>query len=184
MTQLIFLIGLPGSGKSSLARQLVSENQGHLLISTDAIRGQLFGDEAIQGPWFLIWQQLQQQFSKAVLGICERQLETAIYDATNAVCKQRREAIALARETGFTQITGLWLDLPVWLCLARNRRRQRQVPDAVILRMHRQLREAPPSVADGLDRLIRYSLGEISTEIAIAPVRKNRTRAVLVPLIS
>ena len=179
MTQLIFLIGLPGSGKSSLAQQLIRENQGRLLISTDAIRYQLFGDEAIQGPWFLVWQQLQQQFSKAALGISQRQLELAIYDATNAVYRQRREAIALARETGFTQITGLWLDMPAWLCLARNRRRQRQVPDAVILRMHRQLRDAPPTVADGLDRLIRYSLGAISTEIAIAPVRKNRTRPTL-----
>ena len=49
-SQLILLIGLPGSGKSSLAEQLVAQSPGSAIISTDAIRAQLFGDEGIQGP--------------------------------------------------------------------------------------------------------------------------------------
>lgn len=175
MVRLIFLIGLPGSGKSTLAQQLVAEEQGRLLISTDAIRGQLFGDEAIQGQWPLIWQQLQRQFQQAVRAISLGQATEAIYDATNAVRSHRQDAIALACETGFTYITGLWLDTPIWLCLARNRRRRRQVPDDAILRMHRHLRDAPPTLVDGLDDLIRYTPGEVSTGIAIAQVRKNRT---------
>jgi len=40
--------------------------------------------------------------------------------------------------------------------------------------MHSSLLDAPPSLKDGLDRLIRYS--PASTEIAIASQRKNRTQ--------
>jgi len=160
MTRLILLIGLPGSGKSTLAKQLVKYSPQRLLISTDAIRSQLFGDEAIQGPWLMIWRELQRQLQQAVQTISQEKATEAIFDATNAARSQRKEAIVLIRQTGFTQITGLWLDIPVWLCLFRNRRRQRQVPDEVILGMHRKLRDAPPSLADGFDRLIRYHHGE------------------------
>ncbi|TVP63171.1 MAG: AAA family ATPase [Nodularia sp. (in: Bacteria)] len=151
MTKLSLLIGLPGSGKSTLAKQLVSECPQMQLISTDAIRGQLFGSEATQGPWLLIWREIEQQFQQAVAAD-----QTTIFDATNAQRSQRREIIALAREVGFRDITGLWVRTPVWLCLARNKKRQRQVPPEIILRMYRQLRDAPPSLEEGIDHLICY----------------------------
>ncbi len=152
MTKLILLIGLPGSGKSTLTKQLLAECPQMLLISTDAIRGQLFGYEAVQGPWLLIWREIEQQFQQAIATA-----NTAIFDATNAQRRHRREVIALARNLGFTHIRGIWVDTPVWLCLARNKRRSRQVPEEIILRMHRQLRDAPPSLEEGLDSLIRLS---------------------------
>ncbi|MBD2447902.1 AAA family ATPase [Nostoc sp. FACHB-152] len=150
MTQLLLLIGLPGSGKSTLAKQLIAECPQMQLISTDAIRGQLFGDEIIQGPWFLIWQELERQLQQAVTANT-----SAIFDATNARRCDRRELITLGRDLGFTQITGIWLTTPVWLCLARNKRRTRRVPEEVILRMHRHLRDAPPSLNEGFDGLIK-----------------------------
>ena len=122
----------------------------------------------MQGPWLLVWREVQHQFQQAVVQISRTSAGEAIYDATNAQRRHRREVITLARTTGFTQITGLWLDTPVWLCLARNRRRDRTVPEDVIFRMHRQLRDAPPTLQDGLDRLIRFTPAQISTDIAIA----------------
>lgn len=168
MAKLILLIGLPGSGKSTLAQHLLAESPQRQLISTDGIRSQLFGNEAIQGPWCLVWREVQRQFQQAVVQIQSKSTGEAIYDATNTQRRHRREVIALARTTGFTYITGLWLDTPVWLCLARNKKRQRQVPEDVIFRMHRQLRDAPPSLPEGLDRLIRYNWTGASTEIALA----------------
>ena len=158
MTQLIVLIGLPGSGKSSFASWLVAECPRIKVISTDAIRAQLFGSEAVQGSWLLVWHQVEQQMQQAV-----EQSVDAIYDATNAVRSHRVEAIASSRTRGFTHITGVWLDTPVQLCLERNHRRDRTVPEEVIWRMHSSLRDAPPSLQDGLDRLIRYSCTEFST---------------------
>ncbi|WP_017653598.1 AAA family ATPase [Fortiea contorta] len=152
MTQLILLIGLPGSGKSTLATQLLAQRPQMQLISTDAIRGRLFGSEATQGPWLLVARETHRQLQSAIIS-----RQTAIYDATNAQRRHRRELISTARDFGFTHITGMWLDTPVWLCLARNKKRLRRVPEEIILRMHRQLRDAPPNVVEGLDCLIRFS---------------------------
>lgn len=153
---LTLLIGLPGSGKSTWAAKLQQEGPDRILISTDAIRAQLFGDEAIQGPWVLIQQELQRQMQQAVQAIRQEQAKDAIYDATHAVRRQRRQAIAQARAIGFTQINGIWLDPPLQVCLDRNQRRDRQVPDVIIQRMYRRLTGAPPSLNDGFDRLVHY----------------------------
>ncbi|MBD1806725.1 AAA family ATPase [Microcoleus sp. FACHB-SPT15] len=169
MNRLILLIGLPGSGKSSLASMLTAAYPGSQVISTDAIRAELFGSESVQGPWLLVLPQVEQQMRQAVA-----QSVMAIYDATNAAQCHRVEAIALARSTGFTKITGIWLDTPVLMCLERNQKRSRIVPNEVIWQMHSSLLDAPPSLKDGLDRLIRHS--PASTEIAIASQRKNRTQ--------
>jgi predicted kinase len=155
MAQLILLIGLPGSGKTTLARQLVES--GHLLISTDAIRAQLFGDEAIQGSWLKVWLEVQRQFQQAIARITQGEGRSAVFDATNAVRRHRRQVILSAQAIGFTRITGLWLDTDLEVCLERNRNRSRQVPEDVILRMHRCLMGAMPSVQEGMHDLIRYS---------------------------
>jgi predicted kinase len=170
MAKLLLLIGVPGSGKSTLAKQLLTECPQRQLISTDAIRRQLFGDEAIQGPWSLIWQEIQRQFRLAIAKDA-----TAIYDATNAQRHQRREIITFARDIGFTQIVGIWVATPLWLCLARNKRRKRQVPEEVIFRMYHKLKDAPPSLEEGLDCLIcwRWQLQKYGN--CACAVSKNRT---------
>ena len=150
MTRLFILIGLPGSGKSTLAKEIIIRYPGCKLISTDAIRAQLFGDEAIQGPWLQVWNEVQQQFQDAVA-----HTSLAIYDATNAQRRRRKEVIDFAKETGFSYITGFWLDKSLELCLERNKQRNREVPEEVIMKMYRQLSDAPPSCEEGLDELKR-----------------------------
>ena len=44
----IMLIGLPGSGKSTWAEKYITENANTVLISSDNIRKELFGDENSQ----------------------------------------------------------------------------------------------------------------------------------------
>lgn len=150
MAHLVIMIGLPGSGKSTLAAQCMLE-QGGELVATDRIRASLYGDEAIQGSWPQIWVEVQRELR----AIAQHPNGKAIYDATNVVRHQRRQLIQLARQWGYESITALWLDVPLELCLQRNRGRSRQVPDAVICQMARQLEGGPPSLEDGLDGLIR-----------------------------
>lgn len=157
MARLVFLIGLPGSGKSTFAKQLLKRCPDRLLISTDAIRAQLFGAEQIQGPWLQVWQEVGRQFCVAVQEINALRATSAIYDATNVVRKQRRAAIALAQECGFSHLTGVWFNVPLSVCLERNGLRDRQVPEPVIYRMHRRLVGAPPSVLDGFDVIVEMS---------------------------
>jgi predicted kinase len=144
--RLILFIGIPGSGKSSLAFRL--QQHGCRIVSTDQIRASLFGDASIQGDWRLIWREVNQQLA-ALHPI-------TVYDATNAKRAARRAVIQLARQVGYDQIIGLWLNPPLALCLAHNQQRSRQVPEAVIRRMHQQLRTAPPKLGEGLDWLIHY----------------------------
>jgi predicted kinase len=148
MSQLILLIGLPGSGKSTLANKLLAECPQKRLISTDAIRGQLFGNEDFQGSWVLIWQEIKRQFQETVDNKSD-----AIYDATNAQRRSRKEIITLAKEIGFTQIKGIWINTPIDVCILRNKSRLRVVPEEVISRMHRRLEDAPPHLDDGFDEL-------------------------------
>jgi predicted kinase len=150
---LVFLIGLPGSGKSTLAQALLRAHPGAALVSTDQIRADKFGDAAVQGPWEMVWQEVGRQFLGAADRISRGQCPLAIYDATNGVREQRLEAIALARDCRFTQIQGIWVNPGLAVCLARNRARARQVPEAVIERMARRLNELPPALADGFDQL-------------------------------
>jgi predicted kinase len=160
MAHLLFLMGLPGSGKSTLAKFLLRGDRtpDRVLISTDGIRADLFGNESVQGDWLQVWQEVEQRFRVAVDQIQQGQRSAAIYDATNAVQQQRRDAIALARQSGFTHLTGIWLNTPLWLCLQRNQQRDRQVPAEVIERMSRCLNDVAPSESEGFQQLIEITL--------------------------
>jgi predicted kinase len=159
MPNLVVLIGVPGSGKSTVAAQF--QSLGYPVISTDQIRAELFGDAAIQGDWPLIWQQVEQRFRQASqqsqrANRQANQQTLAVYDATNARRRGRREVIRLAHQTGFRLVLGFWLNPPLAICLERNRQRPRFVPEAVIRRMHQQIRSSPPRLSEGLDLLVHY----------------------------
>lgn len=147
------LVGLPGSGKSTWAGLFTATNPDFGLTSTDAVRARLYGDEAIQGQWGQVWGQVQREWQVAI----QQGTQNVIYDATNARRRYRREAIAAARQLGFTRISACWFDVPLAVCLERNRQRNRQVPEAVIHTMQRQLSGAPPSLLEGFDAIIRLT---------------------------
>lgn len=130
----IIMIGLPGSGKSTVAQALFG--QTHQIISYDGIREKLWGDEATQGPWLEIqWEVHKQVYQALEIGrpIC--------LDATNVVALHRQNFI-----NGVELCAGEKLDwgavlvnTPIRLCLERNAARSRTVPPEVILRMYKTL---------------------------------------------
>jgi predicted kinase len=158
MASVIILIGIPASGKSSLAEQMLqtsaSQHSSSLthgqtqLISPDLIRKQLYGSAAQQGNWSEIWAQVQQEFVNAA-----RSQKSVIYDATNYRREYRKDVIALAKSHGFKPITGIWLNVPLWICLSRNETRDRVVPEEVVIEMYRTLSYTPPSLNEGFDRI-------------------------------
>ena len=149
------LIGPPASGKTTLARTLARllTSPGEppaLVLSTDAIRAEVFGDAAVQGPWIDIQQRLQQRLIEAVAaGI------PVIIDATHA-----RRPWRLALTQGLllpepVEWIGWWLYTPLPTCLEWNRLRERQVPEAVIQEMAAALADPHfgPSRAEGFAAL-------------------------------
>jgi predicted kinase len=155
MPELHLLIGIPGSGKSTYAAGWSSTSPGRSVVSTDAIRATLFGDASIQGSWRLVEREVERQFRQRVQISQPWTRSLTLYDATNARRDQRQHMISLARSCGFTSITGIWLPISLGVALARNQRRDRRVPDSVIVQMHHDLCEAPPQLGEGFDVLVR-----------------------------
>lgn len=132
------LIGLPASGKSTYAKTL-AEQENAVIISTDKIREELFGDEAIQENEHYGGAKV---FNTAFIRIREalRYGKNVIFDATNVRRKQRKTFVK-----DFTQycyenniicsFQAILIATPYEKCLQNNLMRKRVVPEEVIKRM-------------------------------------------------
>ncbi len=140
----ILLVGCPGSGKSWLARRLQRQQPDYVIVSSDAIRAQLYGEAHIQGEWSMIASEIFrqiQQFTQWGKGI--------IYDATNVDPIHRQQFLGQLSQLDITTVDAWVLNPPLSLCLERNHRRSRQVPEAVIRKMFIQLQCHPPQLSEG-----------------------------------
>jgi len=147
-----FLIGVPGSGKSTLAARLAALTGGRV-VSTDALRAELYGDASVQGPWSPIERLAIARIRESIASQIP-----AIYDATNARRRQRRQMLAKLQHPRAAWL-GWFLQAPLAQCQAWNQARDRQVPDWVIERMAQALRDGPPAVREGLVGLCRVYPG-------------------------
>ncbi len=148
------LIGCPASGKSTLANELLRLGSAQTIISTDRIRQQLYGDEAIQGSWPDIEAEVFEQLKAAL-----SQRIPVVYDATNA---QRQRRMSLRQ--GFQQLSPdpwvAWhLITPLEICLGWNQNRPRQVPVEVIQQMATSLAADPPTLSEGWLAVIPVDMG-------------------------
>ena len=149
------LIGPPASGKTTLARTLAPLLTAPgappaLVLSTDAIRAEVFGDAAVQGPWIDIQQRLRQRLIEAVAaGI------PVIIDATHARRPWRLAITQALPLPAPVEWIGWWLYTSLPTCLEWNRRREHQVPEAVIQEMAAALADPHfgPSRAEGFAAL-------------------------------
>ncbi|MCF8141495.1 MAG: WYL domain-containing protein [Cyanobium usitatum Tobar12.5m-G36] len=129
------LIGQPASGKTTLAKALAPLLTGPgeapaLVLSTDVIRAEVFGDAAVQGPWGDIQQRLHQRIQEAVAAGTP-----VIVDATHARRPWRLAITQALPLPAPVEWIGWWLytDLPT--SLEWNARRERTVPVPVIQEM-------------------------------------------------
>ncbi len=164
------LIGQPASGKTTLAKALAPllsapGEPPAQVFSTDAIRAEVFGDAAVQGPWVDIQKRLHQRIQEAVAaGI------PVIVDATHA---RRAWRLAITQALPLpapVEWIGWWLytDLPT--SLAWNAKRERAVPVPVIQEMAAALADPHfgPSRAEGFAAIC-----------AVVPTHHNDLAAVL-----
>ncbi len=115
------MIGAPGSGKSYLANR-----SGMNVVSTDAIRKELFGSEAITGK-------------PEVFAVAEKRVmaavkngEDVVYDATNIVPGHRKRFLKKFSSMPEVRVAAIVMDTPLETCLERNAKRERFVPEKVI----------------------------------------------------
>lgn len=142
MQTVTMLIGLPGSGKSTFAEKL-AKNEDAIIISTDKIREELFGDEAIQ--------ENERYDGNTVFCIAHDRVKIAmlegknvIFDATNVKRKDRKyfldllrpeKCLALQKTNYHYRFHAILIATSYEKCLENNLNRRRVVPEEVIKRM-------------------------------------------------
>ncbi len=137
----VLAIGLPGSGKSSWFKR-----HNITPLSSDLLRALLFDDPTEQRFQDLIFSNLRSML-KARL-IARRPMNYV--DATNLSPHERHSWIKLAKDFGY-EVQAVFFDVPVEVCLERNQRRQRMVPEDVMRRMAAKLR--PPTFEEGFAKI-------------------------------
>lgn len=135
------LIGIPGSGKTTLANQWIDQASSLIMICPDDIRDQLYGDPVIQGDWDAVRDEIQRQFAQAIA-----QEQSIIYDATNVKRVWRQDVIKTRPNLDWIA----WQMLtPLKVCLERNQTRDRQVPMDVVIDYAQILHQEPPNTSEG-----------------------------------
>lgn len=136
-------IGVPGSGKTRHLEPFAKEI-GAAYICPDKIREEWTGDANCQAQNESVWDEARCRAARAL-----RKGQSIVIDATNANPEYRKELIQFCLSLQPHAVVGIWLQTPLEVCLDRNARRERVVPDQVILDMHAALKQSPPSLEEG-----------------------------------
>jgi predicted kinase len=137
----VLSIGLPGSGKSSWFKR-------HNIrpLSSDLLRELLFDDAQEQRFQDLVFSNLRSML-KARL-VARRPVNYV--DATNLTPHDRHSWIKLAKDYGY-DVQGLYFDVPVEVCLERNQKRDRVVPEDIMRKMAGKLKA--PTFEEGFSKI-------------------------------
>jgi predicted kinase len=139
--QVILLVGLPGSGKTTYLKR-----RGWNALSSDAVRQLLLDDETDQSQQVRVFAAMRYLLA-ARLRIGMKQ---TYIDATNLTPWERRPYLKLAAQYGY-EARAILFDVPLEVCIRRNAKRHRRVPDDVMERMARRL--VLPTRAEGFTRI-------------------------------
>lgn len=132
MSELIYLVGLPGSGKSYFAEKMLEKHPDYIYLSSDKIRGELYGDETCQDNPSQVFDLMLRRTIQAL-----KSGNTVIYDATNVVRRNRINILkSISRLKGVDIIKRcyvLWERIDT--CIERDSKRDRKVGADVIWKM-------------------------------------------------
>ena len=122
---LTIICGVPGSGKSTYVKRVAGPMT--TIVCPDSIRKELTGSESDQSLNDEVFRVAYKRTADA-LG----QGRHVIFDATNLTKKTRKTLIDIAWKT---HCKAVYFDVPLAVCLERNAKRDRHVPEEVIRRM-------------------------------------------------
>jgi len=137
----VLAIGLPGSGKSSWFKR-----HNIVPLSSDMLRSILFDDPTEQRFQDLVFSNLRSMLRARL--IAKRPLNYV--DTTNLTPHERQNWVKLAKDYGY-EIQAVYFDVPLEVCLERNQRRERVVPEDVMRRMAAKLKA--PTFEEGFSKV-------------------------------
>lgn len=142
--KLILLVGIPGSGKSTYAKNYIKQNVNTIHLSSDGIRAELYGDESIQGNPGDIFSLMQRRAVEAL-----NNGKDVIYDATNITRKDRSCIINICPKFIKIECHIIWA--PIEECIKRDATRDRTVGKEVIDKMLKKFQA--PYYDEGIDEI-------------------------------
>ncbi|MDE3188975.1 MAG: AAA family ATPase [Acidobacteriota bacterium] len=137
----VLAIGLPGSGKTTWFRR-----RGVTPLSSDLLRNILFDDVEEQRYQGLVFSTLRSLLRARLIA----RMPWNYVDATNLSVHERRQWIKMAKSFGY-EVQAVFFDVPLEVCLERNRSRDRMVSEDVMRKMAEKLK--PPVFEEGFAKI-------------------------------
>lgn len=159
MNKIYMMIGVSGSGKSTVARKANVESNGQTkIIASDDIREELYGDASVQKNPNLVFDIAHKRVAEAINDGFD-----VVFDATNLTKKNRKFFFNAMKKAGIIDkvcVIACVVKEPIEVCIARQQRRARKVPKEVIERQYKQFQM--PDMDEGFDGIAFFG-GEFET---------------------
>jgi predicted kinase len=137
----VLAIGMPGSGKTTWFGR-----RGITPLSSDLLRTILFDDVEEQRFQGLVFSTLRSLLRARLIA----HMPMNYVDATNLSVHERRQWIKMAKSFGY-EVQAVFFDVPLEVCLDRNRQRDRSVSEDVMRKMAEKLK--PPVFEEGFEKI-------------------------------
>lgn len=147
---LIMMCGLPGSGKTTYAKNNITittakKTYRPIVLSSDQIRKEIYGDETIQGDGNKVFTKLHKKAKEEL-----KQGNDVVIDATYIKKKHRIHFLKELKKIPCIPVC-IVMATEYSLCILNNYSRNRKVPKEVIKRM--LLNWQPPHYGEGFDKI-------------------------------
>ena len=153
MNKFYMMIGIPGAGKSTIAEK-IALNEPAIIVSSDVVRGELYGNESVQGDPAKVFRIVHENVKHYLSKGCN-----VIMDATNINSKKR---VAFLHEVNKVCPDCLKIAVVVVAdqdtCVSRDLFRKRTVGHEVIERMIANFQ--PPFYYEGWDEIEYHNTGK------------------------
>lgn len=141
---IMLLVGPCGCGKTTYTLKYIEQHNNTIHLSSDKVREELWGDEAIQGDNNEVFRLLQSRAIEAL-----NNGYNVVYDCTNMTRKDRACIISVCPK--FVKIEAHVIFSPIETCIERDAARERTVGKEVIDRMLKRFQA--PWYDEGIDEI-------------------------------
>lgn len=179
----LMLIGIAGSGKSTVAEELAEGRDDIVYLSSDLLRIELLGDVNDQSEQANIFQVMEGRTREAL-----KDGKHVIYDATNVSRKKRRGLLQQLPKD--VEKVACYVATEYETIVEQNNNRERVVPQHVIDRMYKTMQI--PIYSEGWDKIVFFHHDNVTnnqlpqqfTDAIRAGVLYNREGYAIMPFLA